>query len=371
MNTVSHAVSRLNRGINLIPFRQNFYQVRPSAGQSNPVKAFFSSTANGLNDIAPGTVLTKDQVKELVQRNLLIMRSGAHAGVKSSGSENWHTQQFMQATGLKDGETLLLPETYHNGQALAAIYARNGHPVIMQEASKGLRDCHYSTDQIKSFVHIKQNPNGTFKVVGTRSMLPHFMHEDRQQETKIPKILLSKSKRKTHQMKNIMEFGDTRLMTLSVPHFPSGAIFAGLANTVKVNPENDKMETIGRSTPKGHEEFKNFVHKNISDKVKFISMDLKQPFYHFDTVGFVTEAGHFFTCKEAFTDEGWKKLQNLFGDKLVQIPVEDISGDKKEKLPRFGGNATSFGNNIYISDRVSDKMTKAMTDKGYNVFLTP
>ena len=315
------------------------------------------------------THLERDKVKQQLITPDIIMKSGAAAGVAVTPNENDWTRSFLRKwfKQLKrqgkpsDGVLIQLPRTAHEVNALAAIYRKRGHKVDILPPTKGLIDGHYSTDTDKSMRYIPfRKKIGKWVMNRTHSIIMKFTHSARTGEL-APKRKFIKETRPEHiiyELPYSLEGGDTRIITI-----PSrGIILLGDAET-KLTHAGNKTPTIGRSSEQGRRAFTDYVHTHISPKISIETVELRQPFYHMDTAGIPTIGGHFFTNKKIFTDASWKKLQGIFGDKLVEIPYNDL---KKH----FAGNGTNFGREIYTSTLVSEKAIQAMTSRGYNVTMT-
>lgn len=329
-------------------------------------------------DLPKGTILTESQLQEIIKKPGIVMQSAAFAGVANTPSENAHTIAFLARNNrpTKDG-VVYTPEAELNMRTLAALYRHHGHQVTILPPTPGLIDQHYSTDSNKNFQFAKKagkNEEGEqlWELTKPLALSPNFTHESRQGEAVHKRRYLKTTSRNPNQdaqrtliqMENKMEFGDTRIALLPHPKTGKPFILAGLAATETINIDGRDKEVIGRSTKEGHEEFQRHINQHIDPNIEVVTVELKQPFYHMDTTGVVTQDGHFFTCKEAYSEKSWEDLTKLFGNKLVEVPLEDI--DKG-----FGGNATSFGNEIYISDKVSMETAELMASKGFNVNMTP
>ncbi|MEM7617196.1 MAG: hypothetical protein AAF195_02310 [Pseudomonadota bacterium] len=347
-----------------------------------------------------GAVITEDTLKDYSLKPDLIMVSGMHAAVTFTASENYYTQQmlkfingesdinspFLQDFSKKDDfwppklkelkqwkqdhpdanikdYIFYLPQTDLTVRALAALYRENGHNVNILLSKEGLYDAQYSTDQNKTITALKKDQNdNSFTSQKTYSFFPNFTHESRQGEVQLKKDGMKNLGHEFIDMKEKIEFGDTRFCLYGTEKHPKGFILAGIAENKSLD-NGLAMETVGRSTEEAHEELRNTLQE-IGLDIDVITIELKQPFYHIDTTGVPTAHGHFFTCKEAYTDESWQKLQDIYDDKLINLPKKDIAD-------AFGGNGICFGNEIYISDIISNETINKMTELGYNVNLMP
>ncbi len=308
-----------------------------------------------LNDIQEGTQLSDATMQRLCEKPSLIMTGGHFLQIESSPFENKFTADALEKSGYQD-----LGEMGKNEQrALTAIYRRNGHHVTVMLPSPNDYDGIFSTDSDKTFQHAKRSEDGLTWIVGkVFSICPVFTHKRRQPEVEWKKKLLATSiRRDTIQMENAMEFGDTRIVfhELNNGAKDGGFVLAGIAESNEI--------AVGRSTIEGHREFENHLKQRLGESVKVHTIELKQPFYHFDTTGIVGTKGEFFTNPIAFTAEGWKKINEIFGDKVVIVPEHDME--------MFLGNGTCFAENIYTSDKISDEAIEILASHGYNVYMTP
>lgn len=340
-----------------------------------------------MNDIPAGTVVPERVLANMLRTPHIVMQSAAFAGVINTASENYHTKYFWATTPYKpapDG-IVYVPEAELNMRALAAMYRYQGHHVTVLPPHPGDIDGHYSTDSNKSFQAVKyvgsdRTGQSHWEFQKPVAISPNYTHESRQPEAVHKKRYLETTYLNPHasahrillQMKNKMEFGDTRIPFLRAAGSDRQYILAGIAMRETMDIAEGKLheDVIGRSTLEGHREFEQYLQQHVDEHLTVQTVYLKQPFYHMDTTGVITQNFHFFTHRAAYgsssdgTSDSWCMLQDLFGEKLVEVPFEDI--DK-----RFGGNATSFGDQIYISDQVSLKTAQIMASMGYDVNLTP
>lgn len=193
---------------------------------------------------------------------------------------------------------------------------------------------------------------------------PVFTHEKRQVEApwkeRLTRTTLENpdknARRLILHMHHPMEFGDTRVVFHKTAGKPTGFVLAGIAESNEV--------AVGRSTEEGHRQFEDYLQEHVDLGIEVVTIHLRQPFYHMDTSGPTGTGGHMFTNRAAYAPQSWELLRHIFGDKLVELPLADIG-------QAFGGNATCFGNRIYISDAISDTASKMIAERGYDVILTP
>lgn len=319
-----------------------------------------------LCDIAEGTIVRQDTVVRLLDAPPILMHGGAFFGIRESKFENAYTQSSLishsrsaDADGIEH-----YPEADLEARALAAVYRLHGHPVTFMLPQPGSTDGIFCTDSDKTFQKITQHPDGSWEFGRALSLLPVFTHEERQLEVPWKERLLrttlanpnAQARREIHHMHAPLEFGDTRVVFHKTAGHATGFVLAGIAESNEI--------AMGRSTQEGHDEFADYLKRFIDPALDVFTIHLRQPFYHMDTAGPNATGGHMFTHPSAYTPESWDLLKQLFGDKLVEIPLEDVG-------QAFGGNATCFGSRIYISNAISDRAVSILLEHGYDVILTP
>ncbi len=319
-----------------------------------------------LRDIPASTVLDGGFVRHILDHPPILMHGGMHFGIRQSRYENAFTQHSLDVEPRQPDShgVTHYPEADLEARALAAMYRLHGHPVLLMPSQPGALDGIFCTDSDKSFQQLTKLADGRYEAGPVLSIMPRFTHEERQSEVPWKERLLRTSvqnpdpagQRRIVQMAHAMEFGDTRVVFHHIPGAEGGVVLAGLAETTEL--------AMGRSTQEGHREFADYLHEYVNAAIQVITIHLRQPFYHMDTTGPTAKGGHLFTHSAAYTPESWDTLKALFGDKLVEIPLDDIQSG-------FGGNATSFGRRIYMSDAVSDRAVQMITERGYDVILTP
>lgn len=318
-----------------------------------------------LNDHPEGDIITDDALQSLLCTPPILMHSGAYFGIKSSRFENAYTKQSLDVEPRHPAEDGIAyyPEADMEARALGAVYRHFGHDVTYILPQPGAIDGIFCTDSDKTFQGVTPTEGG-WKFGRTLSILPRFTHEIRQLEVPWKERLLAATqhhpdpmaRRHIVQMKHQLEFGDTRVAFHRTKGKESGFVLAGIAESNEI--------AIGRSTLNGHEELRGYLKEHIAPELDVVTIHLKQPFYHMDTSGPNTFGGHMFTHPAAYAPESWDTLKQIFGDKLVELPLEDIG-------LRFGGNATNFGNRIHVSAAISERTARIMAEHGYDVILTP
>jgi N-dimethylarginine dimethylaminohydrolase len=311
-------------------------------------------------DTPAGTLIEPDELKHRLERPDLLMVSGLEAGVQATENENWFTQQFLKTRSSDSKHVIMMPEMDEDVQELVQAYRKNGHTVHVMTATPGHIDGHYSTDSNKTFqAACYDKTSGHWRLERPLTIFPNFTHHHRQPEVLPKKAFFEQTHHILYQMEHPMEFGDTRIILRNPGnHF----VLAGLAEDRKVKSD-DTIVTIGRSTQEGHHEFETILQAHVDKSMKVYTIHLRQPFYHMDTTGIPCTNGEFFTTRSAYTDESWGLLQDLFGEKLIELPIQDIRD-------AFGGNGTCFGDQIYISDMVSPRTISLLEDYGYIVNQT-
>jgi N-dimethylarginine dimethylaminohydrolase len=319
-----------------------------------------------LCDTAAGTNVAQATLDGWLATPPIIMHAGAYFGIRDTKFENAYTKhslvEHVRPADIQGIEHY--PEADMEARALASMYRLHGHPVTYMLPQSGSADGIFSTDSDKTFQKAEQQADGSWTMGQVVSLLPVFTHQERQIEAPWKERLL----RTTHgnpnksahriicHMTNPMEFGDTRIAFHKTAGKSTGFILAGIAESNEI--------ALGRSTTAGHRQFEGFVQEHVSKDIEVVTIHLKQPFYHMDTSGPNCTGGHMFTHRSAYAPESWDVLQQIFGDKLVELPLEDIGH-------AFGGNATCFGSRVYISDALSDTAMAMIAERGYDVTLTP
>ena len=345
-----------------------------------------------------GKEILESEVVKLVNTPQLSMQSALFAGFTSGPNENKFTldaSEKARSSGIEPNENGVYetPEAELNRAMLTAMYRYCGHEVDVSFSKRGLIDGHYQTDHGKFFQLVvpkrdEQGKHITRKVIDEETgkereenvwvmgkillLLPKMRHEDRQKEIDHYAQYVDHGSCEVIQMENIMEFGDTRFCLTNDENGHVVLIaLAGIAESKDMGYGEDgkKQEVIGRSTQEGHDEFFGYLKKKLfnnefAKNLFNLTCKLLQPFYHKDTTGLVSNGGIFTTNRAAFSEETWQDLEETFGKGLYEFALKDIG-------ERFGGNATVYGNNIFISDEISEEAAERYAELGFNVFLSP